>query len=233
MQAVIVSRPAAIYSTAFPLTENPISEGSKWLNGLDAGINWLNFRTTPGLAFGTDVSPSPPFNDPTAILAPSVGSFSGNQYARAFVRTINQQAFNQEVALRLRCTVDTVRGMIQGYEVLFRCCGASGWYTDIVRWDGGSAADGFTILIHTTSGPGIANGDLIEATAVGTVIKAFVNGVLVNTWDTANDAVPVFGLGSRLYCSGSPGIGCFQHGQTTATLPDFGLTYFAATNLSS
>jgi hypothetical protein len=40
------------YSTNFPLTENPISEGGKWLTGKRDGIDWNDFRTTNGRAIG-------------------------------------------------------------------------------------------------------------------------------------------------------------------------------------
>src|SRR5262249_45748237 len=41
------------YSTTFPLTENPISEGGSWTNGGATGLGWANVQTTPGLSFGT------------------------------------------------------------------------------------------------------------------------------------------------------------------------------------
>src|ERR1700729_3247334 len=47
--------PHATYTTNFPLTENPISEGGKWINGQKDGVDWTDVRTTPGLAFGTEI----------------------------------------------------------------------------------------------------------------------------------------------------------------------------------
>ena len=41
------------YTTNFPLTANPISEGGAWLSGKAAGLDWTDVRTTPGKAFGT------------------------------------------------------------------------------------------------------------------------------------------------------------------------------------
>ena len=32
------------YTTNFPLTENPISEGGKWTNGQTVGLDWANMR---------------------------------------------------------------------------------------------------------------------------------------------------------------------------------------------
>ena len=34
------------YSTTFPLTENPISEGGSWTNGGATGLGWANVQTT-------------------------------------------------------------------------------------------------------------------------------------------------------------------------------------------
>jgi hypothetical protein len=43
---------ARTYTTNFPLTENPISEGGNWVNGAVVGLDWSNVSTTPGLAIG-------------------------------------------------------------------------------------------------------------------------------------------------------------------------------------
>lgn len=216
------------YYTAFPLTENPISEGGTWLSGAQVGSLFNDVRTTPGLAFGGGVSPSPPFNDPIALLN---GSWGPNQLAFGHCKTVNQQAgFNQEVAFHLRMKFGSRTGLVApcGYEILFKCFNNSNWYTDIVRWNGPVSGDDFDILIHTTSGPGLTDHDFLLATAIGPVISAYVNGVLVNSWDTTSDAAPVSGIGPARYLTGAPGLGMFQHGATTGTLPDFGFYDFGA-----
>src|SRR5215467_16221110 len=78
---------AAGYTTSFPLTENPISEGGLWTNGKTAGLDWSDVRTTPGLAFGTETGATD-FNDSIATLA---GSWNADQSATATVHTVNQQ----------------------------------------------------------------------------------------------------------------------------------------------
>src|SRR5437879_2900763 len=55
------------YSTNFPLTENPISEGGRWLNGGTVGLDWTNFRTTSNKAYGLEVGTNG-YDDSTAIL---------------------------------------------------------------------------------------------------------------------------------------------------------------------
>ena len=55
------------YSTNFPLTEDPISEGGRWING-SVGLDWKNCRTTPGLAFGTQSGANPPPYDDLSLI---------------------------------------------------------------------------------------------------------------------------------------------------------------------
>lgn len=213
------------YSTALPLTEPIISEGGIWTNGARDGVDWGDVTTTPGYMGGTIVSPSPPYSDNTALLQ-RMGGWGNNQLAYARVKNaVKQAGFNQEVALRLRSSISPGRN--DGYEALFRCFDGGGWYTEIVRWNG-PISDFTSLALVTTGSPGIFTGDIVSATAIGSVIVAYVNGVVVNTWDTASDSAPVSGAGPARYLSGSPGAGFFQHGQTTATLPDFGFTRFSA-----
>jgi|SRR5450755_1504691 len=72
---------AQSYSTAFPLSENPISEGGKWINGGTVGLDWNNIYTSGGFASGVGPS-STKYADPTAILA---GSWGPNQTVQATV----------------------------------------------------------------------------------------------------------------------------------------------------
>src|SRR5881394_3942288 len=95
------------YSTNFSATENPISEGGKWINGGTTGRDWGNVQSTPGLAFGTNVSSAPPYDDSTAVLA---GTWGPNQMAQATVFTVSQTpAIGEEVELRLRTTITAHR----------------------------------------------------------------------------------------------------------------------------
>jgi hypothetical protein len=203
------------YTTNFTLTENPISESGRWINGQAVGLDWKNVRTTPGLAFGADASGNPNYNDPTALLT---GSWSPNQTVQATVRSVNQQSGKvyEEVELRLRSTITA--HSITGYEVLFRCNHDDSWYTDIVRWNG--PLGNFTILRHVTSGPGIFNGDVVKATIVGSTITAYINGVQVNQ------------VTDSTFANGNPGMGFYLHGIANANA-DFGFTTFTASDTPS
>ena len=203
------------HMTNFPLTENPISESGRWINGQAVGLDWKNVRTTPGLAFGADASGNPNYNDPTALLT---GSWSPNQTVQATVRSVNQQSGNvyEEVELRLRSTITA--HSITGYEVLFRCNHDASWYTDIVRWNG--PLGNFTSLRHVTSGPGIFNGDVVKATIVGSTITAYINGVQVNQ------------VTDSTFANGNPGMGFYLHGIANANA-DYGFTTFTASDTPS
>jgi hypothetical protein len=210
-------RPAAsagthgTYTTNFPLTENPISEGGNWLNGQVAGIEWADIRTTPGLAFGTE-SGKVRYGDSTALLT---GTWGPNQTAQATVHSVNQNdKIYEEVELRLRSSVSPHRAT--GYEVNFRCSKTPNAYTEIVRWNGRLGS--FTILKAAQGSQfGVADRDVVKATIVGNLITGYINGVQVLQ---ARD---------NSYGRGSPGMGFYLEG-TTGVNSDFGFTRFTATD---
>ena len=78
------------YTTNFPLTENPISEGGEWINGGVVGLDWTNLSTTPGFTFGTQpgTAGSASWADSWALLT---GAWGPDQTAQA---TINDPSPN-------------------------------------------------------------------------------------------------------------------------------------------
>lgn len=201
------------YSTTFPATENPISESGKWKNGKADGRDWGDVQTTPGLAFGTVVSAGPPYDDSTAIL---VGSWSDNQSAQATVHSVSQTStVFEEVELRLRTTIAT--GVIQGYEFNFRAIADGSQYCQIVRWNG--ALNDFTYVPNASAtGPGIHDGDVVKATAIGTHLTAYINGVECTSGDDST------------FASGNPGVGFYNQNGTSGQNADYGFSQFEAQN---
>ena len=198
------------YTTQFPLTENPISEGGNWVNGGAVGLNWTNVRTIGGLAIGTE-SGSGGYDDSTAVLA---GDWNTNQTAQATVHTVNQDSdVYEEVELRLRTTI--APHSITGYEINFRCTHDGSQYVQIVRWNGPFGS--FTVVSDTSSTPGLHNGDTVKATIQGSTISVYLNGALV-----------LEGTDST-YTTGSPGIGFFLSGGTGVNA-DYGFTSFTASD---
>jgi len=212
----VTSNPAAptvgtssrTYTTSFPLTESHISERGNWINGGTVGLDWGNVQTTPGLAFGTVVSGGPPYNDSTAVLT---GSWSSDQMACATIQTVNQNHnIFEEVELRLRTTITAHR--ITGYELGGRVTSDGIQYIGISRW--GGPLNDFASL-NNVPGPGLRNGDVMCATAIGSTLTLYVNNVqIVQVADTK-------------YAEGSPGMGFYNQGGTLANNSDYGFADFA------
>jgi hypothetical protein len=198
------------YSTSFPLTENPISENGIWLNGQADGLNWHNVVTLGGLATGTD-SPEA-WSDPTAIIT---GTWGADQMVEATVYSVNPTtSYYQEVEIRLRSQISA--HIITGYEILFRCLKTSSAYMSIVRWNG--VLGDFTYLSQKYGSQyGVADGDVVKASIIGSEIRVYINGVLL---DTVVDGI---------FSAGNPGIG-FNFG-CGSTYTDFGFTELTASEL--
>jgi len=203
-----------VYTTTFPLTENPISEGGSWINGQAVGLDWHDVSTTPGLAIGRQSGTS--YTDGTALLT---GSWGPTQTVEAVVHTVNpKESCYQEVEMRLRSTLTA--HSCTGYEISFKATKSASAYLIIVRWNG--KVGDFTYLKNVTGAQyGIADGDTVKATIVGNVITAYINGVAVGT---ATDST---------YTTGSPGMGFnLETGDASCigTNGDYGFTRFAATS---
>jgi len=208
--------PTGYYHTLFPATETPLSEGGVWINGLTDGLDWHDAITPQaGRVVGTqsgDDAPPERYGDTVALVT---GTWGNDQTATAVVRSVNQQSGNvfEEVELRLRSTITPHSST--GYECLYRCTGPSISYVQIARWNG-PLAD-FTAL-DSRAGPGLANGDVVKSTIVGTTIRTYINDV------------EIFSVNDATYASGLPGIGCFYQndGSSTGSSDDFGFTEFTA-----
>jgi hypothetical protein len=203
--------PNGSYSTSFPVTENPVSEGGVWINGKTTGLDWADVATTPGRAYGLQPGNSPnPYNDATAVLT---GTWSHDQQASATVYVVSAPSPFAEVELRLRTSISA--HSITGYE--FNCSVVpSDGYMQIVRWNGPLGS--FTLLDSRAGG--CTQGDVLSATAVGTRLSIAKNGVTV------------FSVTDGTFSVGSPGVGVFLQNQTGINA-NYGFTQFAAANFSA
>lgn len=181
------------YTTSFVATEQPISEGGKWISGKITWGDWADVRTSVGLAYGTESGNGEgdeAYDDSTALLT---GTWAADQTVEAEVRSVRPSDRDfEEVELRLRSSLSSHNAT--GYEVLFRCSKAADAYASIARWDGRLGR--FTYLSQK-KGPdfGVANGDIVKATAVGSVITGYINGV------------EVIRATDNTYADGNPGMG--------------------------
>jgi hypothetical protein len=199
----------ASYTTNFPATENPISQGGMWINGKAVGLDWNNVQTTPGKAFAAAFVGG--YDDPIAVLNTT---FTANQYAQGTVYRAAgySPSTNHEIELllRFRITPDTARG----YEILW----GHGGELNIVRWNGPYGS--YTPLLGTI-GPNLGaavDGDVLRGEIVGNVVRVYKNGTLVATTPADNT-----------FADGQPGIGFWP--RPGATLQSFGWKSFSAGSL--
>ena len=193
--------PLTYYTTNFPLTENPISEGGMWINGLADGLDWQDVKTTPGYAQITVGSPSG-FDDPTAIVAGDWG-VGTPQYVRTVIKRTVDSSYEQEFEIRLKTTISA--HVNSGYEILG--CG------QIMRWNG-DLGDFDEITNGTLySNPPMNDGDIFAAQIVDGNFSVYHNGSLCRT---ASDST---------FTSGAPGIGMFTRNPTPVP---FGFSSFTA-----
>jgi hypothetical protein len=204
----VLAWPQGTYTSSFPLTENPISESGKWINGGTAGLDWHNCRTSPGFIFGTQPG-TINYDDSTCVLA---GSWGPNQTAQGTIHIASSDATQfEEVEVRLHSTITAHSNT--GYEV--NCSVKTGNpYMQIVRWNG--PLGNFTQLDGRPVGCG--DGDVLKGVINGSTISAYKNGTLV------------FSVSDSTFTSGAPGIGLYIQGGSSNTNADFGFSAFTATD---
>jgi hypothetical protein len=198
------------YWTHLPLTENPVSQGSQWLNGAVDGLDWNDCYTTKNFIGGVGTK-STQYADPTAILK---GTWGANQTMQGVVKnSFSGSGCWPEVELRLRSTMTA--HSCTGYEVLFSCISGSSAYCQIIRWNG-PFGDFQWLAGFDGAQYAVVDGDVIKATIIGTTINAYKNGSLIMT---ANDAT---------FSTGNPGVG-FDYG-CSPFYSQFGFKSFIVTS---
>jgi hypothetical protein len=211
------------YTTSFaspPAPENPISEGSNWINGKATGLDWNNIKTTAGFAQTAQTLSASGFDDGTALVT---GTWGPDQTVTITAKGPSSLGGTQEVEIRLRSTMTAHNST--GYEVDFTKGGLA-----LVRWNGpGPFTSTCCFTQLATANTVWQNGDVLKATIIGTVITVYRNGTQVLTHDTAGDTAPTDGSGGAArYSTGLPGFGIDINSATAST--DFGITSFTATD---
>lgn len=196
------------YSTAFPLTENPISQGGIFLTGATDGLDWTDIQTTPGKMIASAFDPAVGgVMDGVAQLKRTYLACLGKQYSQGAIFIAggyHPTSHETEVFCNLTITAHS----ITGYELYLS---TEGNHT-LVRWNG--AFNDFTPLasnnVSTFTAP--VDGDVIriEHLLDGT-LNCYQNGVLRTT---ANDTT---------YFSGNPGFGNNPASGGGAVLASYGL----------
>ncbi len=204
---------AVMYSTDFPLTENPISEGGHWTH---LGTPWAVVATGGGVAYGTQPGDGA-YTDSYAHLS----GFPPNQSVTA---TIHLNAGlspggTREAEIHLRWADSA--SSASGYECNLAYNGA---YAEVVRWNG-PLGDYTYVSAQGSGGPGaVHDGDVFKAEIVGTVITTWLNGQQLQHVDVAF-------IGGMVWTDGNPGMGFWRGAGASATPGDYGFSSYAATSL--
>jgi hypothetical protein len=209
--------PTNLYTTAFPLTENPIAECGSWLNGLLDGLKWTDIQTTTNFAKGTQSPTSGVFDDSIATMK---GTWNADQEANGVVVAgTTSDTISKEVEMRVRgvITANSSTGyecQYQGFKTTTSSCGIQ-----IVRWNG--AIGDFTVLTPlggvdiSGSATCLHTGDRIRGIVIGSKITCYINDQSAGNFTDST------------FASGRPGIGTYLAG--TGGTNDFGVSSFYAT----
>jgi hypothetical protein len=206
----------ATYQTAFPLTENPISESGTWQSGQRDGADWTDVRTTPGKVFGQQTGSATgnaQYADSIAFLK---GAYGPDQTVTGVVFNNDTGGdWNAEVELfgRARMGAHGATGIEFNYNV-------QGRYATLVYWNGPLGS--FTNLAQVTSGlAALQTGDVLKLTIVGSTITGYLNGV----------AIPGITATAPGQASGNPGLGFYLRNiSQTGDPTQYGFTSFSATD---
>lgn len=217
--ASVLSSPVAQVSsffTTFAGTENPVSEGGKWLGGLTDGLDWNDFQSASGRAYAARAGGGVNFDDSVLILKPSAFVAAPAQSVEITIYrapNYNPDPLAHEIGIFLRGDISA--HSMRAYEVYLNSQGNFG----IVVWFG--PVNSFDYLSVTGPTPGVpVNGDKLRAQIVGNVITVYMNSVLVATATDSGNHWP----------TGQPGLqSAPQSG--VITLASYGMDDFLAVNL--
>lgn len=200
------------YSTHFPLTENPISEGGHWVH---LGRPWSVVATGGGVAYGTQPGDGA-YTDSYAHLT----GFSPDQAATVTIRLAPgfSPGGTREVEIHLRWADGA--SSARGYECNLAYDGA---YAEVVRWNG-PLGDYTYVSPQGSGGPGaVHDGDVFKAQIVGTFITTWLNGRQLQHVDVAS-------IAGSVWTDGNPGMGFWRGKGASATPGDYGFASYAATS---
>lgn len=203
------------YGTHFPLTESPISEGSKWQLGLADGGSWQNPQTIIGRAVGTvnnadGASSGPPYDDHLAHLKKSFMTFPPNHRIRGrFYRAAGYTPSTfQESGLYFRTQISA--GVARGYELNRGFDGGGNNYIEIVNWTG--PLNGFSSLSGAIAVAEPLDDDWVEGEIIGSRMNVWLNDVAVPELTNFDLSV---GGSIQVWAEGQPGMGFWNRAPNT------------------
>lgn len=129
--------PSGSYSTTFPNTENPFTDGGRILQGGTDGLDWQNTRSTPGKLFG--VAASAGFDDCTCCLKTLQGVNPLYHYSRVIISRTGGYTPPSTHEVSIVAGVSISGHVIDLYEFIFPFAST----LQAVRWRG--AVGGFVV----------------------------------------------------------------------------------------
>ena len=192
--------PGFPYSTSFSLTENPISEGGRWLDeGINTGRTSVQTGTLPGGgtgAFGTQgIASAPPFLDSVALFKAS----PVNCFVQATVAN-HSPVGDQELEFHFRSNCASGGGHYSGYEVNLYLPTVK---LSVVRLNDDATHTFDFVVDNIFTNVSMANGAVWKVSMTGSVITAICNSVTVMTQD-------VNAIGGAYFSTGLCGIGFYR-----------------------
>ncbi len=212
---VMVNSLPESYSTDFPDTENPISQGGMFRVGDVTGF-YKNPRSTPGKCFAADFVGAG-LDDCLAHLINHAVPVNHRVTASVFRASSYTAGETHEIGLYLRMEIGVGVGgeFVRGIECLFDAGGAF----QVVKWLGTAhdLSNFDTGISVSGAGPGqLVDGDVIAVEVVGNDYEVFKNGVSVATFTDTE------------FSDGNPGMGFFVRSGGT-TPENFCIESWAAT----
>lgn len=221
------------YSTNFAVTENPIYENGKWVNGgsktsnePNNGLDWHNVKTVSGIAIASVNADSEGqrYADDIAVL--TTNFTFGSQYAQGTVYRASGYLPTSGHEIELLLDFKITPRCAQGWEIMWGHTG----YISIVHWNG--PLGDYTVLVEGSNNmPGTkvpADGDTLRAEVKNGTINVYINNSTKAVATVAKGNFFVRGACSS-NTSGQPGIGFWP---VESASPDkFGWKSFQAGSL--
>lgn len=217
------------YILAFPNTENPLSDGGKWTQGLDVGQVFNNVRCiggSPGIAIGTVASSNGPpiLYDDNVAVAKTLGFSTTRFYTR--YRIYKPPGYTPSAAheIEMLSAFDIGDGFNRGYEL------SIGYGNGIqpIRQNG-DAGDYTVGIFDTLSGAsfGVAHDDfvdvLFDSSSGSPVITLLLN-------DDEEEWV-ITDVTAGKITSGYGGMGMFGRPHASLDFTKYGFSYFEYGNI--
>jgi hypothetical protein len=194
------------YMTNFPLAENPIREGGRWLGGFTEGVVFKDVRTMPGRAFASGINNT--YDDSLAILnSPSIPN---DHYVEVtvYLEPGYTAPSSHEIELLLRGNIDRNAG--PNYAPLYEVLIPFGATNGSIIYQSGELGGWEELAM---AGPGyepLVTGDVIRATIVGPKITVTVNGKMAMTATDSRHATGKPGVGFFVRPGGTPQYWCIS-----------------------